>query len=477
MADIWQQFHSLPKAIRDGVSTRRAIAALDDLERQNTGLDLANLIMRVMVREFPLDELPKYLQTEAALNATATATVMSRLRQDVFVGLVADYLGIGSAPAPAPASGRTSVPTPPGNLPVQTAPSLPTVISPGASPRPPQVKPLAPVGQLAPTTHYSEEDANEIERNVARLKQMSALPPNQDLDALSRNILTGQSLAFSEDLLNRRAISIIKARLKDIRTTDETRTMLMREPKLGGLGLDQEIAIQVATAAERMAENLKKQGMIVPPVAPPPPTPISVPKVTQERPPPLPPFNRQAQPAPSPVIPNVTDAPRPSRPIVRPKDIPLPPPSGAPMAMTNPPIPIARPTAPARPVMQGSRGADRPTVADVVRPTKTLGPAEELRSMTVMEFRRLGQGAGDSARRLFDKFQHLQKESFTVWSEAVNGWRQSDIHQLYLDIGRESLERGMPVAQVIADRGRNGQPYLSEHEFNVISDLNRQLQL
>lgn len=97
--------------------------------------------------------------------------------------------------------------------------------------------------------------------------------------------------------------------------------------------------------------------------------------------------------------------------------------------------------------------------------------------MTLMEFRRLGQGAAESARRLFEKFQHFQRESFTVWSGAVNGWRQSDVYQLYLAMGRESLERGVPISQVITDRGRTGQAYLSEHEFTIISDLNRQLQL
>ncbi len=129
------------------------------------------------------------------------------------------------------------------------------------------------------------------------------------------------------------------------------------------------------------------------------------------------------------------------------------------------------------PLMQGARITDRPTMSDVVRPTaKTYGPGDEMRSMTLIEFRRLGQGAGDAARRLLDKFQHLQNESYTVWAEALKGWRESDIYQLYLSIGRESMERGVPIAQVIADLGRTGKPYLSEHEFTVLTDLNRQLQ-
>ena len=121
--------------------------------------------------------------------------------------------------------------------------------------------------------------------------------------------------------------------------------------------------------------------------------------------------------------------------------------------------------------------ADRPTVADIVRPPMTLGPAEELRSLTLIEFRRMGQGAAEAAKKLLEKFQHLKRESFAVWSQALAGWRQSDVYQLYLAMGRESLERGAPISQIIAERGRTGLPYLSEHEFSILVDLNRQLQI
>lgn len=480
MADIWQQFHSLPKAIRDGVSTQQAIAAIDAIERQFPHLDLATFVMRAVVREFPVSALEAQLQHDTAIDAPSAAAVAERLRREVFVGDIADYLGMTKAPATAPSTkaplaAAPPVAPPPANLPIGQTPA-PVINDVPRPPTVPTMRPNSPIGLIAPTTHYSEEDANEIARNIEHLKVMTVTPANQDLDTIARRILSEQSLAFGDELLDRRAVSIIKARLKDIRTTDETRTILMHEPKVGGLGLDPEIAKQVAAAAERLADQLKTEGKVLPPAAPAAPALPAVPKVTQEHPTPLPPFTRAAVPTPPPVIPNVTDRPMPSRPIVRPADIPLPP-----MTMTNSPPPIARPAPPppptAPPMIQGSRGTDRKTVTDVVRPSKLLGPAEELRSMSLMEFRRLGQGATDSARRLYDKFQHFQHESFTVWSQAINGWRQSDVYQLYLDMGRESLERAVPISQIIADRGKSGQPYLSEHEFTVISDLNRQLQL
>jgi len=117
-------------------------------------------------------------------------------------------------------------------------------------------------------------------------------------------------------------------------------------------------------------------------------------------------------------------------------------------------------------------------MSDIKRPgAQVMGPAGEMSSMTLMEFRRLGQGAADSTRRLLDKFRHYQKESFALWAQAVAGWRQSEVYRLYLDMGRQSLDQGLPISEVIKQRAASGLPYVSEHEFATIADFNRQLQL
>lgn len=525
MADIWQQFHSLPKTIRDGVATPQVIAVIDELEARHPGVDLANLVMRIVVHEFPLAELSNKLKKEYSLDDATATEIDAKLRQVVFTGVIADYLGVSLAPK---STGALEVPeqtvtlqkeTAPQNLPIPAAPvptapvpsmpvpapvSAPTpvpsvqpvAVAPVIPPLPtvPELQPISPIGRLAPTTQYSEDDAVEIDRQASRLKSMSSINANQDLDTLSRTILTEENVAFSDELLDRRAVSIVKARLKEIRQTPETTAMLMREPKVGGLGLDQEIASHLAAAAERYAKELKARGMVRTPDVPVPLAPPPVPRIIQPAPAPLPPV----QPDPTPMPPSVpvmaAPVAQPTPPTTQPVDIPVPvivpvmpevTPPPRPQPVAPPPVevpvevevPAPAPVAP--PMMQAQRMADRPTVADVVRPApaQALGPAEELRSMSLIEFRRLGQGAGDAARRLLEKFAHLQHESFAVWAEAVAGWRQSDVYQLYLTIGRESLEKGMPISQIIAERGRLGQPYLSEHEFSVLADLNRQLQM
>ena len=577
MADLWQQFHSLPKAIRDSVATHQSLVLIDALEHEYPGLDLANLVMRIMVHDFKFSELPSKLISENDLTEAAASQVTDRLRRELFVGMVGEYLGLTRPPAgtppatPPPVSAKPplikSMPAKPpvavAAMPVKpmtAAPANLPVRESGPAVPPPTVPltPTPPVGPMAPTQAYSDEDAAEIAQQIQKLKTIKPDNINQDLNGLAQDILTNQSLAFSDELMQRRALAIIKARLKDIRRTDETKAMLMREPKVGGLGLDPEIASQISRLAELKSEELKARGMIKPPaILPPPPPPPPVPKTVQAKPIPIPPLTRKfpTVPPPVPIIPNVTEPPRPSRPVVRPPDIPPPPPlptdvrqpaqptpvpvatppkprPSGPGTLTNPPpltprprsafpdLPIAPVAAPPPvppaaapipptvaapvtprpavrlaqpgaltnpppltpspqrpPTVLQQRTQDRPTVADVVRPYKALGPTEEMRSMTLLEFRRLGLGATDSARKILDSFNHLQRESYSVWAEAVAGWRQSAVFQLYLTMGQESLEVGTPISQVIADRGRRGLPYLSEHEFSVIADLSRRLQL
>ncbi len=503
MADLWQQFHGLPKAIRDGVATPTAIVAIDDLEQKHPGLELANVVMRVVVHEFPITELEQKISAESSIDQATATIITSRLRRDVFTGVIADYLGLKVAPVAIPPTSTpaTAPPKPPANLPIAPSANLSTVTT--SKPTPPKVtspppttitrpvqaqppprlapvpvtmampKPTTPIGSNAPTTQYSDEDAVEIANQASKLRTLTTANPNQDLDSLAQQILIEQNVALSDELLQRRSMAILKSRFKDVRTTAETAEMLAREPKVGGLGLDREIALSLAIAAEKYAMTLKERGMVRAPVPMAVPLPPAVPSVSQARPAPMPPFRREAPPAPMSPVPvqNFTEAPRASRPIRRPVDLPV----MAPLEQA----PISKPItqAPSATVIQRPRGTDRPTVADVVRPQVALGPAEELRSMTLIEFRRLGQGAGDAARRLLDKFDHLQRESFTVWAEAVAGWRQSAIYELYLAMGRESMEKGLPISQIITERGRIGQPYLSEHEFIILSDLNRQLQL
>lgn len=527
MADTWSQFHALPKDVRDAVATPQALATIDRLEGKYPGLNLADVVMRVIIKEIPVAEIANRLMSEARLDAPAATSIADQLIREALVG-AKQYLNIPSSlltpvaapapiPAPIPASPRARpvpTPIPSTSFRLQTAP--PAVVTPRAAPPaapstilpvppapvmqktptpavPPKTQPAVPpipppvatpaARTMAPTQAYSEDDAKEIASHTERLRTIGGAATG--FDAAAQAIITQHHLAFSDELLTKRAATILKARLKDIRNSDQTVDMLTRLPKVGGLGLDRDIAVQVVASLETDAQRLKSQGRVEPVFMPPPPPPPKVPLAAAPRPVPAPPMKKivtgeDMTAGPTPDYEAIKPPSLPSRPIVRPPDIPSPPPmpSVKPMVKPASPVPPPAPVTPlaAPSIVQAGRMTDRPTVTDIKQPSSTLGPAEEMRSLSLTQFRRLGQGANDAANHLQEKFKHLRHESFSLWSEAIAGWRESEVYEIYLEMGRESLERGTPIKEVIERRARAGELYLSEHEFSILADLNRTLQ-
>jgi hypothetical protein len=118
---------------------------------------------------------------------------------------------------------------------------------------------------------------------------------------------------------------------------------------------------------------------------------------------------------------------------------------------------------------------ERPTVADIRGRSRLVGPVEELRGLTMVDFRRLGADPVASVRRVYEKIQQLGRESFTRRAEGIKAWRESEPHRLYLATGQDSLLSSKSVREVLSARQQAGQPSLTEQEFVLIADLNRKL--
>jgi hypothetical protein len=124
---------------------------------------------------------------------------------------------------------------------------------------------------------------------------------------------------------------------------------------------------------------------------------------------------------------------------------------------------------PQQKVMQDITRAAGPRVAPV------MGPLDELRAMSVEEFRRLASSAQEASQHIYDKVQLLEYESIQKKADGIRAWQQSPINQLYISIGNESLEKSVAVEDVIAQRTQANQPTLTAKEFAAVADLNRKL--
>lgn len=139
------------------------------------------------------------------------------------------------------------------------------------------------------------------------------------------------------------------------------------------------------------------------------------------------------------------------------------------------PLEIFKPVVPPvvrRPIPQKNT---RPRLDDVKYVPKLIGPVEELREMTLVDFRRLNSDPSVAAAKVKEKINLLEKESVTKKIAGIRAWQESEVSRLYLEISRESLTKGVPVNQVISLRASAGKPTLTADEYQAVMELNRAL--
>jgi hypothetical protein len=91
MFDYLQKFNSLPKDLRDSVSSPVAMAVISDLEKKYK-IDLAATVMKIMVKIIPLTDLPIYLVSDFSLDQESAKKLTAELKERLFFS-VANYLG------------------------------------------------------------------------------------------------------------------------------------------------------------------------------------------------------------------------------------------------------------------------------------------------------------------------------------------------------------------------------------------------
>jgi len=92
MLNYLEKFKSLPADLRQRVSSPAVMASLSAIEKKYN-VNLATVIMRVMVNDISLVDLPKFFVFENDMDGRQAEKLTEELKRDVFV-VVADHLGI-----------------------------------------------------------------------------------------------------------------------------------------------------------------------------------------------------------------------------------------------------------------------------------------------------------------------------------------------------------------------------------------------
>jgi len=108
-------------------------------------------------------------------------------------------------------------------------------------------------------------------------------------------------------------------------------------------------------------------------------------------------------------------------------------------------------------------------------PHHLLGPIDEIREIDEVEFRRIDQDPKKACRKILEKLAVLEKDSFAKKALGIAAWRESRIFRLYVTMGRMSIVEKISIQDVGDTLKKEGKPYLTPEEFDAIMEFNESL--
>jgi hypothetical protein len=247
-----------------------------------------------------------------------------------------------------------------------------------------------------------------------------------------------------DDYLEKRLENVISTRLRNVRNALQTSSILTRDDKIGGLGLDAEKAERVARIIEasyelhhgEIEDDQKRR--------------IQETEVAQKQ--------------------KVEDRKkRESEEHAEWYQQKVAPPSFTNVMTTQQTTQAAQSMAQA-PIRSNMSGVTAPAVSQL---SDLIG---EFKTMDIQEFRRLAKDPDQAGEKLFQKFETLRAESFERYTAGIAAWRQSPLQQRYLQLVSESFTRGKTVAEVAAAKLAQDPATPSPAELGAIITLNAKIQ-
>ncbi len=117
----------------------------------------------------------------------------------------------------------------------------------------------------------------------------------------------------------------------------------------------------------------------------------------------------------------------------------------------------------------------KPKIEDIKPVAKAMSPIDELRFLDLTNFRRLSDNSDEAVLKIFNKIKLLERDGYDKMVEGVKAWRQNEVNRLYVKIGQESLLKASSLKDAIVERQKRNMPFLKIEEINSISNLNRRL--
>lgn len=112
-------------------------------------------------------------------------------------------------------------------------------------------------------------------------------------------------------------------------------------------------------------------------------------------------------------------------------------------------------------------------MADVLSKPHVYSPIDELRFMTIKNFRNLSKDPEQAINFVLKKIESVITDDFSKKVEAIAAWKQNPINRMYLDVCKIGLMEAKPASKVLSEKQKEDVDFLSNTEFETIIKLNK----
>lgn len=434
------KLNKLSPALQSRLSDEKFLAKIDGLEEQY-GIKAVLLLLDLLLNELDYGSLADKLKADYGFNDFLAREIKGRF------GELIDELGS------AMASGEIKV----APVEINTEPIK-------------EIKKVKARPVDFSTSSFSDADEAEVKKYLAQTPKEQV-----DYPALMREILSQFNYQPTDAVIAKRLENIVLARVKDIRDDLETREILLKGKKVGGMEFTDAQADDLLSLIRRFVSQAPIKMIDVDDVLVKlPTTAASQPKIEMEDG--LPVVKMPSEPITIKQSQQLSDAEK----FIGESGLP----AGQNNVKIKPVIEKSLPVPQPQPFDTGkmipesvlnAKTALKPNLDDVKLERKTMGPIDELETMTIIEFRRLAADPQTAVGKIKEKINLLEKEGFNRRLEGINAWQKNEVNKFYRLLGQLSMSEGKSIEEVIKERLIGGKPTLALDEFNAVMELNREL--
>ena len=288
----------------------------------------------------------------------------------------------------------------------------------------------------------------------------SALAVNE-LDAKLDKIMKSIKIEFASQELAERFKKIILTQLKGIRNRIATKEALVKAVASGGLGFDEASAENILRLLndEAPSGEIKRPDSAsankVQPIARDVEYDLAAAIKARQETAAEAPAEEELLPPPPPVIKPEPEA--------RPASVQVVPP---------PPLPE-----PAEPVRENLRRTESGKIKmeDIMGSPRVFTPVDEIKFMTVKNFRNLNPDPMAAVAIIKQKIEALAREDYSKKIAGIQGWKVSPVNRMYVETYHDAINEGKSVGAILSKKKKLNPEFISEAEFEAILTLNQDL--